>query len=75
MSYQTYLATQKAWNEASKAARERMLALAGHSKYLAARAFAYLPNYVRDDVIYAYQSSAAPHLHDKAVPSLAKAAP
>lgn len=56
-----YHLTQKAWNEGNKSDRQVMLTAAGHSKndhY--GRAFNYLPQYVRNDLINVQLRKAPP---------------
>lgn len=49
-----YKKTEKIWNEANKAKRQEMLVDAGHGKnsMFYARAFAFIPQWIRDDIIY-----------------------
>jgi len=50
-----YSTTQKTWNEANKAKRQEMLLSAGYSKSIHySRAFNYLPQWVREDLIYCH---------------------
>jgi hypothetical protein len=58
--HSAYLNTQKAWNEAKKATRQAMLKAAGQNvndHY--ARVFAFLPQYVRSELIYQNTRKAA----------------
>lgn len=55
-----YLETQKLWNPACKAKRQRMLEQAGLNKNdYYARAFAFLPKWIRDSLMDAYRESMA----------------
>lgn len=54
-----YYNTQKAWNEGNKATRQAMLTAAGHPVNDYARAFNFLPQYIRNNLIYQSTRKAA----------------
>ena len=64
-----YVATEKYWNEMTNAARVRLLKEAGfaHAAF-SARAFKFIPHYIRVDLIYCYQRSLAQPLPNKPPP-------
>jgi hypothetical protein len=56
-----YKPTEQAWNEGNKAKRQAMLVEAGYGKNsFYARAFAYIPQYVRDDLIFCFARKSTP---------------
>lgn len=59
--HSSYQITQKVWNEANKAMRQAMLLAANHNKndhY--ARAFNFLPQHIRNDLIIAQMRQSKP---------------
>jgi hypothetical protein len=67
-----YYLTQKVWTDANKRTRQLMLKEAGHAPTAHyARAFGYLPPYVRDDLINAHTRKLAAHAGKTAAPKTA----
>jgi hypothetical protein len=46
---------EQIWNEMTKAARKRLLTMAGYNHHYAQRAFAFIPSWVRDDITYTFK--------------------
>jgi hypothetical protein len=67
-----YINTQKTWNEANKKSRQAMLTAAGHPNADYGRAFAFLPQYVRNNLIYQSTRKIAAKAPDSSKPKTIK---